>query len=154
MQLRRQTLFCEHIRSARCGFDDVGSTWSISVCVPPDWSYATEVSAWECSPVWGGSTVPSLPSDDSDTQREGKDMAITDLIAIPKDLNPGVSSAKQITMLTLLGNPRGTYDQTCRPIQNPALLPLIVTETVGPLRVTGLRPAIESFRKTWAALGV
>src|SRR2546430_12699935 len=108
MRLRRQTLFCEHIRSAWCGVDDVGSTWSISVCVSPDWSHATEVSAWECSPVWGGSTVPSLPSDDSDTQREGKDMAITDLIAIPKDLNPGVSSAKQITMLTLLGNPPGS----------------------------------------------
>jgi hypothetical protein len=77
-------------------------------------------------------------------------MAITDLIAIPQGINPGVSSAKQMTMLTLLGNPRGTYDQTCRPIQNPALLPFIVTETVGPLRVTGLRPAIESLRTVLA----
>jgi hypothetical protein len=30
--------------------------------------------------------------------------------------------------------------------KNPALLRLMVTETVGPLRVTGLRPAIESLR--------
>jgi hypothetical protein len=77
-------------------------------------------------------------------------MAITDLIAIPHGINPGVSAAKQMTMLTLLGNPRGSYDQTCRPVQNPALLPLIVTETAGPLRVTGVRPAIESLRKVLA----
>ena len=77
-------------------------------------------------------------------------MAITDLIAIPNGINPGVNAAKQMTMLTLLGNPRGSYDQTCRPVQNPALLPLIVTETTGPLRVTGLRPAIESLRKVLA----
>jgi peptidoglycan hydrolase-like protein with peptidoglycan-binding domain len=42
MRLRRQPVFCEHIRSA------------------------------ECSPAWGGSTVPSRP-DDSDAHREGKD---------------------------------------------------------------------------------
>jgi hypothetical protein len=77
-------------------------------------------------------------------------MAITDLMDIPENINRGVSSAKQRTMLALLGNPRGSYDQTCRPIQNPALLPLIITDTVGPFRATGLLPAIESLKEVMA----
>jgi hypothetical protein len=77
-------------------------------------------------------------------------MAITDLIAIPENINQGVSSAKQRTMLALLGNPRGSYNQTCRPVQNPVLLPLMVTDDVGPFRVTGLRPAIESLKEVMA----
>ena len=77
-------------------------------------------------------------------------MAITDLIDIPQDLNQRVSSAKQRTMLALLGNPRGSYDQTCRPVTNPMLLPLIVTDNVGPFRVTGLLPAVDSLKEVMA----
>jgi hypothetical protein len=77
-------------------------------------------------------------------------MAITDLIEIPETINQGVSSAKQRTMLALLGNPRGSYDQTCRPVQNPVLLPLIITENLGPFRATGLLPAIGSLKEVLA----
>lgn len=79
-------------------------------------------------------------------------MAVTDLIAIPANINQGVSSAKQRTMLALLGNPRGSYDQTCRPVQNPVLLPLMVTDNVGPFRATGLLPAIESLKEVMAEI--
>jgi hypothetical protein len=79
-------------------------------------------------------------------------MAITDLVDIPRDINQGVSSAKQRTMLSLLGNPRGSYDQTCRPVTNPVLLPLIVTDSIGPFRVTGLLPAVELLKEVMADL--
>lgn len=49
-------------------------------------------------------------------------------------------------MLSLLGNPRGSYDQECRAISNAALKALVVTESVGPFRVTGLKPAVDSLR--------
>ena len=47
-------------------------------------------------------------------------------------------------MLSLLGNPRGNYDQECRPITHSTLRNLVVTESVGQFRVTGLKPAVES----------
>lgn len=71
-------------------------------------------------------------------------MAITDLINIPQNINQGLNSARQVTMLSLLGNPRGFYDQTCRGITNSRLRALLVTRSVGPFRVTGLIPAVES----------
>ncbi len=69
-------------------------------------------------------------------------MAITDLIDIPRNINQGLNSARQITMLSLLGNPRGNYDRECRPITNSGLRALVVTRNVGPFRVTGLLPAV------------
>lgn len=60
-------------------------------------------------------------------------MSITDLIEIPQNINHGLSSARQRTMLALLGNPRGNYDQTCKPVTNPSLIPLFVTDNIGDL---------------------
>lgn len=45
-------------------------------------------------------------------------------------------------MLSILGNPRGNYDQECRAVTNERLRALIVTRSVGPFRVTGLSPAV------------
>jgi len=73
-------------------------------------------------------------------------MAITDLVPVPGGLNPGVLSAKQATMLALLGNPRTQYSDECQEVTNPALRPLFVTDSVGPFRVTGLKPAVISLR--------
>ncbi|MFO1434359.1 MAG: peptidoglycan-binding protein [Candidatus Competibacteraceae bacterium] len=78
-------------------------------------------------------------------------MAITDPVSIPANINPGLSSAKQQTMITLIGNPRnGNYDNVCRPVTNPKVSRLIVTDSVGPFRVTGLRPAIASLKEVIA----
>lgn len=71
-------------------------------------------------------------------------MSIVDLIPIPEGINAGVRSAKQLTMLSLLGNPRGSYTQTCQPIEHPVLLGLVETRSVGPFRVSGLKPAVDA----------
>lgn len=77
-------------------------------------------------------------------------MAITDLIPIPAGINPGLNAARQITMKTLLGNPRGSFSRDCQPVTNPVLRDLIKTEDVGPFRVTGLAPTISSLRDVLA----
>jgi hypothetical protein len=77
-------------------------------------------------------------------------MAITDLIPIPSGINPGLNAARQITMKTLLGNPRGSFARDCQPVTNPVLRSLIRTEDVGPFRVTGLAPAVEILRAVFA----
>lgn len=74
-------------------------------------------------------------------------MAITDPIRIPDGINPGLNAARQITMKTLLGNPRGSYNNDCQPVTNSILRNLMRTEDVGPFRVTGLAPAIDSLKE-------
>lgn len=77
-------------------------------------------------------------------------MPITDLIPIPANINPGVNAARQVTMLSLLGNPRGSYTRDCQPITNSNLRDLVRTASVGPFRVTGLAPAVESLTEVLA----
>src|SRR5262245_28446979 len=71
-------------------------------------------------------------------------MAPTDLVSLPASINQGVSSAKQNTMLSLLGNPRDDYDQSCREITNPGLASLVEVRSLGLFRARGLRPALDS----------
>jgi hypothetical protein len=74
-------------------------------------------------------------------------MSITDLIPIPADINPGLNAARQLTMKALLGNPRGSFTRDCQPVTSPRLRDLVRTVDVGPFRVTGLAPAVESLRE-------
>ncbi len=82
-------------------------------------------------------------------------MALTDLTLVPASINllPGgksIASAKQTTMLSLLGNPRADYGEDCRPITNPKLKPLVVRRNVGPFTVQGLGPAVDSLEMVMA----
>lgn len=79
-------------------------------------------------------------------------MAITDLTGIPEGINQGASSAKQTTMLSALGNPRGDYDDTCREVTHPRMRDLIVTRDVGPFRARGLVPALEALTTIFAEI--
>lgn len=74
-------------------------------------------------------------------------MAITDLVPVPPGINPGVTNAKQMTMLAILGSPRSNFTDECQPVTNPELRRLVVTESVGPFSVTGLSPAVKSLRE-------
>jgi hypothetical protein len=73
-----------------------------------------------------------------------------DLIRIPTGINVGLSSAKNSTMISILGMPRSSFDDKCRPVTNRRLKKLIVTADVGPFRVTGVKPAVESLRRIFA----
>jgi hypothetical protein len=67
---------------------------------------------------------------------------------IPKakitNFNGGLSSASNATMNTRFGAPRTSYSQTCQAVTNTALSRRIVTQNVGPFRVTGLDSALTS----------
>lgn len=80
--------------------------------------------------------------------------ALTDLVAIPPGINQGVSSAKQATMLGLLGNPRRNYTSECQSIDNPALKPLVAFRDLGPFKVRGLKPAVDSLEEVLADIRV
>ncbi len=61
-----------------------------------------------------------------------------------RTLNGALKPARNQTMLTLIGNPRGTYDEECRWPTNQSVLDLVVTRDIGPFRVSGLRPAVDT----------
>lgn len=79
-------------------------------------------------------------------------MSLNDLTNVPANMNAGVRSAKQQTMLALLGNPRSSYAVDCQPVTNPTLKGMIVLEDVGPFRVTGLKPAVDDLRAIFSSV--
>lgn len=60
-----------------------------------------------------------------------------------RTINGALSGARNTTMLSLIGAPRGSYDAECRPVENPQIAGMIETADFGPFRATGLRPAIR-----------
>lgn len=72
----------------------------------------------------------------------------------PESINTGLSYARQSTMIELLGRPRPSLSVDCMPVSNPKIKALLVTESVGPFRVTGLRPAVEAVRQVFARVKV
>jgi hypothetical protein len=73
-------------------------------------------------------------------------MKPTDLVPIPPQINVGVNSAGNRLMLAALGNPRSSYSQKCQAVANRALVAKIIVESVGPFRVSGYKPAVDSLR--------
>jgi hypothetical protein len=61
-------------------------------------------------------------------------------------LNPGLRCADNKFMLATFGIPRASMSKECQPVDNPSLRKRIVTAAVGPFKVTGLQPAVESLK--------
>jgi hypothetical protein len=68
------------------------------------------------------------------------------------EINGGLTSCKQATLIELLGRPRADYSTDCQPVTNTSLKAMMVIEDVGPFRVTGLKPAVDSLRRVFAAV--
>jgi len=62
-------------------------------------------------------------------------------------LNRGLTSPANRVLLAKFGAPRENYSQNDQPITNAKLAAMMSTESVGPFRVTGLRPAVASLRE-------
>lgn len=71
------------------------------------------------------------------------------LVRIPDDINRGVTKATQETMLRVFGPP-GQLSADCTNPTSAKVRGLLVTESVGPFRVTGIRPAVEAVRRAFA----
>lgn len=70
----------------------------------------------------------------------------------PGTLNIGLSTVSNGHMLSMLGEPLlgGNYTPQCRTPSQPRLRRNLVTDTVGPFRVTGLVPAVLSLKTVMA----
>lgn len=72
------------------------------------------------------------------------------LIANRRKVNKGIQVASPSFLEGFLGRPRVALSDDCQPMTNPKLSKLLVTEGVGPIRVTMLRPAVESLKRVFA----
>ncbi|MBD1847405.1 M15 family metallopeptidase [Cyanobacteria bacterium FACHB-63] len=64
-------------------------------------------------------------------------------------INQNLTSPDAELMIRLLGRP-GRLTENCSDLTNPQVKRLIVTKDVGPLKVTGLKPAIEALDRIFA----
>lgn len=74
------------------------------------------------------------------------DYASTVLIPDRRTLNTGLTVPTPGFLETFLGRPREVLSDTCEAMTNPELSALLKTESVGPIDVRMLQPAIESLR--------
>lgn len=72
-------------------------------------------------------------------------------VPIPHDdaINSGLTNAKQSTMLRIFGKP-GKLSKNCSEPTNPKVQALLVTRNVGPFKVRGIKPAVDSLARIFA----
>ncbi len=63
------------------------------------------------------------------------------------DINSGLTSLRPATLRAAFGYPRKSLSTQCQPITNRDLVRRIITDDVGPFRVTGLDIAVRSLRR-------
>ncbi len=104
-------------------------------------------------PAVGVTASQQVPVEGLDTGAdEGGDYvetpAVTEQMKLAKErFNKGLTQPRPSMMLQLLGNPREDYGTDCRPMTNPRLLAALETRQIANVRVTMLRPALESLQR-------
>ncbi len=61
----------------------------------------------------------------------------------------GITVSSPSFLVETFGLPRESLSDDCEPMTNPTLKALLVTEDVGPIRVSMLKPAVESMRRVF-----
>ena len=72
----------------------------------------------------------------------------TDFVPAPpkNTINIGLTPTSNKLMFSKLGTPRENFSADCLPVTNKALKDRLALDTIGPFRVTGLKPAVESLK--------
>lgn len=81
---------------------------------------------------------------------------LSQLVPLPPkgSYNTGLTACRPSTLKALFGSPMESYGPECRPVRNPALKRRIVTQSVGPFRVTGLDLAVASLKRVMEAIRI
>jgi len=79
---------------------------------------------------------------------------LTTLVPKPDraSINKGLLPVSSEFMLAQLGKPRESFTADCAPLTDARLKRATLTAVVGPMKVTGLRPAIESLQRVLAQI--
>lgn len=66
--------------------------------------------------------------------------------------NKGVTQPGNRVMLEVMGHPRKSYGVDCQGVTNPKIKALMETRSIGPIRVTMVKPALDSLERIYARL--
>lgn len=77
---------------------------------------------------------------------------LTKEVDVPANVNLGLTCPTPQYLTELFGIPRQSMSAECLPVTNPTLSALMQTADVGPFKVTGLRPAVDSLRKIFSEI--
>jgi hypothetical protein len=100
------------------------------------------------------SIVPGSASSDVD-QIDAHDDTVDlteEMILARGRFNNGITQPGNRVMLEVLGQPRAQYDTTCQSVTNPNLKALLETRQIGPIRVTMIKPALDSLERIMGRL--
>ncbi|MFV0490675.1 MAG: M15 family metallopeptidase [Pseudorhodobacter sp.] len=102
----------------------------------------------------GGGGMNLQPDPDTPLEPLGENQILDSyaqvvLIAGRRNINPGLTVPGRSFLLDMFGPPREQLSDDCEPMTNPQLKAMLITENVGPIRVSMLRPAVESMRRVF-----
>jgi D-alanyl-D-alanine carboxypeptidase len=104
--------------------------------------------AAEPDPVEVAPVDPAVLLPDEDFENQSGTEALTEQMKLAKTrFNQGITQPRNKTMLEILGNPRESYSTDCQAVTNPTLKALQETRQVGPIKVTMLKPALDSLER-------
>lgn len=106
-----------------------------------------ELSRLQSMPAAGAQADPTDPNFVPESLGTGID-SYTQVVNLAgrRTNNEGINVSSPSFLLEMFGAPRETLSDDCEPMTNPKLKDMLVTEDVGPIRVSMLRPAVDSMR--------
>lgn len=97
-------------------------------------------------------TSPDVGGDSSDGDGPGIEAPTEKMLLAKARFNKGVTQPGNRVMLEVLGHPRQSYGTNCQPVTNPKIKALLETRAVGPIRVTMVKPALDSLERIYNRL--
>lgn len=97
-------------------------------------------------------TAPEVTGED-EIEDHGGTAAMTEVMRLAKArFNQGITQPSNRVMLEILGHPRDSYSNDCQSVTQPHLRSLLETRQIGPIRVTMIKPALDSLERILAEL--
>lgn len=90
--------------------------------------------------------LESLPTElpDEDFENPPTEGLTEQMLLAKTRFNKGITQPRNRIMMELLGPPRDSYSTDCQAVSNPRLKALLEARQVGPIKVTMLKPALDS----------
>lgn len=92
-------------------------------------------------------TDPAALLPDEDFENPATEDLTEQMILAKTRFNKGITQPRNRTMLEILGQPREGYNTECQGVTNPRLKALLETRQIGPIKVTMLKPALDSLER-------
>lgn len=101
------------------------------------------------APPDGPADTPALPTDlpDEDFENPPTEGLTEQMLLAKTRFNKGITQPRNRVMMELLGPPRDSYSTDCQAVTNPRLKALLDTRQVGPIKVSMLKPALDSLNR-------